>query len=291
MAIKISLDKIRKERPIKDLLKFGIINIDKPSGPTSFQVSQFIKDALRSNKTSHFGTLDPTVSGVLPIGLGRACRLNDYFMHRDKTYVGVIRLHKEVPDSEFKRVMEKFLGKIKQTPPVRSSVKRAERIREIKVFKILERNGKDLLFETEVEAGTYIRKLCDDMGKEIGGAHMLELRRTKAGMFMEKQSINLYDFEKAVQSYKNGQEDELRAMIIPAEVVCEVIPVIQIRSEVVTRILSGSPIFSSFLKNIKDIHKLKEGEKICIFSEEKFIGCYEFIGGEDIVARPEFVFN
>ena len=69
-----------------------------------------------------------------------------------------------------------------QLPQVRSRVKRAFREREIKKFEILEREGKDVLFIEEVQAGTYIRKLCDDIGKNIGGAHMLELRRIKAGL-------------------------------------------------------------------------------------------------------------
>src|SRR3989344_3013169 len=123
--MKIDIEKIRMEKPLGDLLKFGIMNIDKPIGPTSFQVSQFIKNSLKLNKTSHFGTLDPGVSGVLPVALGRACRLSDYFMHRDKTYVGVMRLHREITKDELTRTINKFLGKIKQTPPVRSSVKRA----------------------------------------------------------------------------------------------------------------------------------------------------------------------
>ena len=94
----IDIEKIRKEKPIKELLEFSIINIDKPTGPTSFSVSQFVKKSLNLRKTSHLGTLDPMVSGVLPVATNRACRLNDYLMHRDKTYVGIMRLHKEIDD-------------------------------------------------------------------------------------------------------------------------------------------------------------------------------------------------
>ena len=128
----IDLEKIKKEKPIQELLKFSIINIDKPLGPTSFSVSNYIKKTLGLNKTSHFGTLDPTVvSGVLPVALNRACRLNDYFMHRDKEYIGIMHLHKDVSDKELKEVINKFIGKIKQLPPVRSRVKRAVREREV----------------------------------------------------------------------------------------------------------------------------------------------------------------
>ena len=81
---------------------FSFINIDKPSGPTSFQVSQFIKQSLNLKKTGHLGTLDPKVTGVLPIALGRACKLNEIFMHKDKTYVGIMRIHKNIPLEELK---------------------------------------------------------------------------------------------------------------------------------------------------------------------------------------------
>jgi len=292
--MKIDIEKLKENKSIQELLQFSIINIDKPSGPTSFSVSQFVKNSLNLNKTSHFGTLDPQVTGVLPVALNRACRLNEYLMHRNKTYVGIMRLHKNIDDKELENVIKKFIGKISQLPPVRSRVKRAVREREVIGFKILEIDGKDVLFETEVQAGTYIRKLCDDIGKEIGGAHMLELRRTQAGLFLESNkkypSVNLYDFEKAVAKYKEGNEQELRKILIPGEIVASVLPVIQIRKDIVKKALSGSPIFSTFIER-KTPEEIKAGDKIAIFSEDKFIGCYNAILLGDLVAKPEFVFN
>ncbi len=289
----IKLTEIKSKKSIKELLEFGIIILDKPTGPTSFQISQFVKNALNLNKTSHLGTLDPIVTGVLPIALNRACRLNEYLMHRDKTYVGIMRLHKEIPKDKLEKEILGFVGKIMQLPPVKSRVKREIREREVKTFKILEIEGKDVLFETRVQAGTYIRKLCSDLGEKIGGAHMLELRRTQAGLFSEtdKQypSINLYDFEKAVAEYKQGKEELLRKIIIPGEIVSELLPVLQIRKDVVKKVLTGSPIFQSFLEEKSP--ELEEGEKICVFQNTKFIGCYKFIGKGDLVAKPEFVLN
>jgi len=81
------------EKPLKELLEFGILNLDKPSGPTSFGVSDFVRKTLKPKKTSHFGTLDPKVTGVLPIALGRACKLTGYFLGHDKEYVGIMRIH------------------------------------------------------------------------------------------------------------------------------------------------------------------------------------------------------
>ncbi len=289
--MKIDLNKIKSEKSTEKLLKFSIINLDKPSGPTSFSVSQFVKNLLGLNKTSHFGTLDPMVSGVLPIALGRACRLNEYFMHKNKTYVGIMRIHSEVNDKALNKAIEKFTGKIMQMPPVKSRVKRALREREIISFNILEREGKNILFETEVEAGTYIRKLIDDLGKEIEGAHMLELRRTKAGVFEEQKSVNLYELERAVEEYKNGNEKLLREILIPGEKVAEILPVLQIHKQVLKKCLTGSPIFLSFVLNAEEIRGLKENEKICVFCEEQFVGCYNFIGKEEIIAKQEFVFN
>ena len=229
------------------------------------------------------------MSGVLPVALSRACRLNEYFMHRNKTYVGIMRLHKEIKEKDLREEIKKFIGKIMQLPPVRSRVKRAIREREVFSFNILEIDGKDVLFETEVQAGTYIRKICDDMGKNLGGAHMLELRRTQAGFFKEP-SYTLYDLDKAIDEYKKGNDKRLREMLIPGESVSELIPVLQIRKDVVKKCLTGSPIFDSFLSEplSKD---LEEGDKVAIFCGQQYIGCYNFINKNTLVAKPEFVFN
>ena len=206
-----------------------------------------------------------------------------------------MRLHEDIDIKKLKSEMEKFLGKIKQLPPKKSRVKRALREREVAVFEILEKDGKDVLFLADVQAGTYIRKLCSDLGENIGGAHMLELRRIKAGLFSEedKNFVNLYDFEKAVNEYKKGNEERLREILTSGEIITEVLPVIQIRKDVVKKVLSGSPIFPNFLEKNQDegLRKLNKDDKICIFSGEKFIGCYNYIGSDNLIAKPEFVFN
>ncbi|MBX4212250.1 RNA-guided pseudouridylation complex pseudouridine synthase subunit Cbf5 [Candidatus Pacearchaeota archaeon] len=284
----LDIEKIKAEKSTEELLKFSIINIDKPSGPTSFTVSEFIKNSLNVNKTSHLGTLDPMVSGVLPILVGRACRLSDYFMHRDKEYVGIMRLHEDIQEEALKKEINNFVGKITQLPPVRSRVKREERIREVKKFRIIEKNGKDVLFSTLVQAGTYIRKLIHDLGEKIGGAHMLELRRTKAGMFEEKGLHNLYDFEDAVKEYKQGNDSKLRDMLVPAEIISSLIPVAFIKQESLKKCLTGSPIFSSFLEKKDPYNK---DDKIVVFLKNQFVGCYRVVNEGEVIAVPEFVFN
>jgi H/ACA ribonucleoprotein complex subunit 4 len=274
-------------KPISELLKFSIINIDKPSGPTSFNVSQFVKNSLGLKKTSHLGTLDPKVTGVLPVALGRACRLNEFLMHADKTYIGIMRLHSEVSDEKIKEEMKNFLGKIKQLPPVRSSVKRAEREREVKKFEFLEREGNDILFLADVQAGTYIRKLIHDLGEKISGAHMLELRRTKAGQFSEENSFTLYEFESAVEEYKKGKEEPLRKMLIPAEeTVLKVMPKVQANPDSIKNLLTGKPLMNSDITE-----NLPNSECFALFEKNVLIGIYHSAKEGDIVARAEFVLN
>ena len=94
----MDLEKIRAKKSISKLLDFSIINLDKPSGPTSFSVDEIIKEKLDLKKASHFGTLDPAVTGVLPVALNRACKLLGYFIRKDKTYVGIMRLHSDVDE-------------------------------------------------------------------------------------------------------------------------------------------------------------------------------------------------
>ena len=293
----MNIEKIKEKKSIQELLNFGIINIDKPSGPTSFDVSDFVRKELGSigvKKTSHFGTLDPMVSGVLPIALNRACKLTGFFLGEDKEYVGIMRIHEQVSLDKIKEaIKEKFLGKINQMPPVRSRVKRAEREREIKRFEILEEEGKDILFLAEVQGGTYIRKLISDLGDYLKiGAHMLELRRIRAGIFEEDSKeypcVNLYELEKAVKEYKRGNEKGLREMIIPGEIVAEVYQIVEIKEDNLRNILTGKPIYQ---EDLMTKSKIETGEIVCIFCRNKFIEIAKVINDKEIFSKPEFVFS
>ncbi len=290
--MKLNLKKIKDEKSLQELLEFSIINIDKPSGPTSFDVSDFVRRKLGLRKTSHFGTLDPKVTGVLPIALNRACKLTGYFLGEDKTYVGIARFHEDVSlEIIEKTIKEKFSGIISQLPPVKSRVKREIREREIYSIKLLEKSGKDILFFSKVQGGTYIRKLIDDLGKEIGvGAHMLELRRTNAGIFFEDDknypSINLYDFEKAVNDYKKGNETALRKILIPGEIVSEIYEPIFIKEQNLKKIYTGRPLHFDDLIEDK---KYKKGTIVSVFSSELFVGMYEVVNEKEIFAKSKFV--
>lgn len=286
----MNLENLKQKKSVQELLEFGIINIDKCSGPTSFSVSEFVKKKLNLRKTSHFGTLDPKVTGVLPVALNRACKLTGFFLGEDKEYIGIMRLHEEVPLKKIQEIIDnKFLGKIIQMPPVKSRVKRQLRERAIHKFELLEQSegGKDILFKVSCQGGTYIRKLIDDLGKELGiGAHMLELRRIRAGIFKEDSIVSLYDFEKAVKEYKNGDEKALREMIFPGEIISELHPVVQINSHDLKKIFAGKPIHKEDLTKKEDFEK---DSLICVFCEDQFVGVYKVTNSKSEFALAEFV--
>lgn len=289
----INIEKIKKNKSTKELLDFGIINIDKSSGPTSFNVSEYIKRGLKLKKTAHFGTLDPKVTGVLPVALNRGCKLTGFFLGEDKEYVGVMRIHDEASVEEIEKAIKmKFMGEIIQLPPVRSRVKREERPRSIYEFEILEKKGKDVLFRVACEGGTYIRKLLTDLGDYMGiGAHMLELRRIRAGIFLEDDSfypsVRLYDFDKAKDEYFAGNDKTLREMIIPGEIVAELFESVEIKKSVFDKVSSGCPIRNDFLKKKVE---METGKKVCFFCGEKFVGIFRVINEDDIFAKSEFTF-
>ncbi|MCH8003639.1 MAG: hypothetical protein IH934_03320 [Nanoarchaeota archaeon] len=150
-----------EERKTDEIINYGIVNINKPQGPTSHQVSAYVQKILNIKKSGHSGTLDPHVHGLLPVALGRATRIVQTLLKSGKEYIGIMHLHKDVGETKLKETIKRnFTGKIKQIPPLKSSVKRVKREREIYYFDILEKDDKDVLFIVGCEAGTYIRKLC-----------------------------------------------------------------------------------------------------------------------------------
>jgi H/ACA ribonucleoprotein complex subunit 4 len=280
-------------KDIKELLNFGLINFDKPAGPTSYSVSEFVKRQLKLKKTSHMGTLDPKVTGLLPITLGRACKLAGYFIRHDKSYVGILETHKDCDIKELQKLIDdNFIGKILQTPPHRSAVKQAERERTVYSWNLLESDekGRFFLFESRVEGGTYIRKLCSDLGEMIGGAHMGELRRTEAGIFDEKDIVTLDEFEAAVIKWKDGDEKDLCGMVMRAEdAIRKVLPVVEVDKSALKSLYIGRPLFMSNVVSGKE--DFVEGDFAAAFCGDVFVGIYRRSSEEIIFGRPEFVFN
>lgn len=205
-------------RTWEELVQNGIVVIDKPAGPTSHQVSAYVQQILKIDKAGHSGTLDPNVTGVLVTGLGEATKVVQHLLTSGKQYIGIMHLHKAVPEYEVRRVVNQFVGKITQLPPVKSAVKRQERERSIYEFRILEIDGQDVLFLADVQAGTYIRKLCHDVGRALGvGGHMAALRRTRVAHFTESEAVTLQQLKDAHVYAKEGNPAELLKMLRPVE--------------------------------------------------------------------------
>jgi H/ACA ribonucleoprotein complex subunit 4 len=193
------------------MMESGVVFLDKPYGITSHHASELVKKILNAKKAGHTGTLDPKVTGLLIVLINKATRLAG-LLNLDKTYVGVGKLHRDVSLKELRQKAKSFIGKIKQLPPKRSSVKRVEREREIYEFRILQKKGRYFLFRIRCQAGTYVRKLIHDFGLSFGGAHMLELRRIAIGKIKEDKAITLYQLEEKKNSAMLSIEELVRLL-------------------------------------------------------------------------------
>lgn len=208
-----------EERKVDELLGFGVINLNKPRGPTSHEISAFVQKILGINKSGHSGTLDPNVTGVLPVAVGRATKVVLHLLTAGKEYVTIMHLHKDIDEAKLRQGINEFIGKINQLPPVKSAVKRQVRTRNIYYIEVLEIKGKDVLMKVGCQAGTYIRKLLHDMGQKLGtGAHMAELIRTKAAGFDDTDLWTLQDLTDAIHYYKEDKNEKfIRKVILPVE--------------------------------------------------------------------------
>ena len=255
-----------EDRELKDYLRLGMVLIDKPRGPTSHQISAWVRGMLGLSKAGHSGTLDPNVSGVLPIVFEDGTRALDVLHEGTKEYVGVLKLHNDVPKSRVKEVFSEFVGDIYQTPPVRSAVKRELRVRRISELEILEHDKRSVLFRVECEAGTYIRTLCADIGDVLGvGGHMLELRRTRSGHFSESQIYKLHELNDAYENYKaDGDETEMRKIIHPMERLFDGLPKVFVKDSAVDAISHGADVAMPGIKRIEG--NVKKGDLMAIFT-------------------------
>ncbi len=252
-------------RSVEELIQYGLIPLDKPSGPASNQVDAWVKEILDIKKCSHGGTLDPRVTGVLVIALNEATKLMPILLSSKKEYVALVNLHKEVSKKEITRVCNEFVGKIKQLPPKKSAVARRVRQRKIYYLEILEIDGRNILMKVGCEAGTYIRRLADDIGKKLGtGAHLQELRRTKTADFEEDKLFTIQDLSDAVVEWKNGSEENIRKIILPLERVFDNLGIVIVKDTTVGAITNGAPLGVNGISKIKE--GIKKGDLIGIFT-------------------------
>lgn len=212
------------KRPLKEYLRYGVINLDKPANPSSHEVVAWIKRILRVEKTGHSGTLDPKVTGCLIVCIDRATRLVKAQQGAGKEYVGVVRLHAAIEgEGRLARAVETLTGALFQRPPLIAAVKRQLRIRTIYESKLVEYDERRHLgvFWVSCEAGTYIRTLCVHLGLLVGtGGHMQELRRVRSGVLTENDHLmtmhDVLDAQYAYDTYKD--ESYLRRTVLPLEI-------------------------------------------------------------------------
>ena len=245
----VDFGKVPSDRSIEELLEYGIININKPKGPTSHEVSEFVKEIIKGKRAGQSGTLDPAVTGVLPIGLNKGTKVLQSLLNAGKEYVCLMHIHKPQTEERIKEVCAEFVGKIKQLPPIKSAVKRQWRWRTVYYIDVLEIKGQDVLFKVGCEAGTYIRKLCSDMGDVFGcGAHMAQLVRTKVGVFDSNNQVTIQKFKDLLYVYQNNPdlkkkaEIELKKFLFPMEKAIEHIPKIWVFDSVIPYLVNGSDL-------------------------------------------------
>jgi len=231
------------ERPISQHIQYGMLVVDKTSGPTSHEVAAWIKKLLDLDKVGHGGTLDPKVTGVLPVTLQDSTKIVQALLDSGKEYICVMRTHDDVSEEIVRKTLDMFKGEIYQRPPLRSSVSRRLRTRYIYDIDFHEGDGRNWLFKVACQSGTYIRKLCFDVGEVIGcGAHMQELRRTRSGPFTEKEMYSLYDLSEAVDLREEGDDSKLREIIRPFEDAAQLLPKIWIRDSAVEAVCNGAQL-------------------------------------------------
>lgn len=211
----------------------GIINVYKEAGFTSHDVVAKLRGILRQKKIGHTGTLDPAATGVLPVCLGKATKVCELLTDKDKSYRAVCKLGVEtdtqdmtgtilkeydvtgISEQNIRECVEKFVGDIKQIPPMYSALKvNGKKLYELaREGKIIERkprginiskidiididlDNKTFTMDVTCSKGTYIRTLCHDIGKELGiGAAMENLVRTRVSVFEIKDALTLSDIE------------------------------------------------------------------------------------------------
>jgi predicted rRNA pseudouridine synthase len=242
--------------------------VDKPRGPSSHQVTAWVRDLLRLPLAGHAGTLDPHVSGLLWVGVGPALKLLPLMLEFPKRYVAVVTLHGSVRKDELDRVIAEFIGPVFQTPPVRSAVKRRRRVRTIHRLELLDRAGTEILLDSVVDSGTYIRSLAVDLGDALGvGAHLAELRRTGTGPFLDRDAVPLQRIADAVASADTGAPGPLLELLHPTVEVWREFPQVRVKRGAVSAIAHGADLARGGIAAVEG--RFSQGASVVLLTEER----------------------
>ena len=280
-----------EKRSPEALLAFGVVNLDKPPGPSAHQVAGWVRDLADVERAAHAGTLDPKVTGCLPVLTGTATRLSQVFLEGAKEYVAVLELHDD-PPSDLEAVVREFEGPTYQKPPRKSAVARRLRVREIYDLDVLDVEGRQALLRIRCESGTYVRKLCHDLGLALGtGAHMGDLRRTATDPFddatlatMEdladalarwregeaRTASNASEAERSDDSEADGPTDWLREVVQPAERALTHLPSVTVAPSAAEQVAHGAQVYAPGVIEADDAD---EGQLVACFTPDGAAVC------------------
>ena len=266
------------ERSVEELLSFGVVNLDKPAGPSAHQVAGWMRDLAGVDRAAHAGTLDPKVTGCLPVLLGDATRLAQVFLVGSKEYVAVLELH-GLPPADLERVVAEFEADVYQKPPRKSAVSRRLRSREVYDLDVLEVRDRQALLRIRCESGTYVRKLCHDLGLALGtGGHMGHLRRTATDPFDDSTLHTLHDVADGLAWARGedgeqvgdgsgaadgdevsddggdsaGDESFLREVVAPAEAALVHLPSVTVAESAAEQVAEGAPVYAPGVLAVDD---------------------------------------
>jgi tRNA pseudouridine55 synthase len=277
-----------EKRTIQQLLDYGFILLDKPNGPTSHETVAWIKKILNIPKAGHSGTLDPMVSGILPVGLGEATKALIVLLLGPKEYHALGRLHTLPSNEKLQDILKQFTGKIYQKPPQRSSVSRQTRVRNVYEIDVIEQKERLILMKILCEAGTYIRKIFYDIGEVLGpGATMIELRRTRVSQFNEDSNlVKMHDLVDAYAMWKEkGDDSKLRRILMPIEYVLSELKSVVIRDSAVDALCHGAQLAIPGILEIS--HGITKGDFVGIYTQKGEVVAL----AEAILSESEIVEN
>ncbi|WP_177171914.1 RNA-guided pseudouridylation complex pseudouridine synthase subunit Cbf5 [Halohasta litchfieldiae] len=280
-----------EERSAAELLSFGVVNLDKPAGPSAHQVAGWVRDLTAEavadldpdmppvDRAAHAGTLDPKVTGCLPMLLGDATRMAQVFLEGRKEYVSVLELHAHAP-TNLESVLDEFEAPLYQKPPRKSAVSRRLRVREIHELELLDLTDRQALIRMQCESGTYVRKLCHDLGLALGtGAHMGHLRRTATDPFDDSSLVNLQSFTDALTfATEDGYEDLLREIVQPAERALRHLPSVEIAPSAAREVATGAPVYAPGV--ISADSEIDDGALVACYTPDESAVCLGTMVGD-----------
>ena len=233
-----------EDRNIEQRIASGVLLLDKPAGPTSHQVTAWVRDRFGLERMGHGGTLDPFATGVLPLTFGKSMRLTGKVLTHDKTYISVLDVPESVTDEALEEGLSHLRGRVYNVPPEISAVKVQVRTRRIERLVLLSRSPTHIVLEVACEAGTYIRTMARDLGLLLDRpVKLVELRRSASGRFDLSASATLQQVADAHWLWSSKDQPEaLLRMLHPIEILVEDLPAVVVRDAAVGAVAHGAPL-------------------------------------------------